>query len=96
MSKPRRMWVDLRGVAPLPMIPTTAAPGTPEKAVVMSIRESRKEQLFHPADARFQGDSRPLEWMRKMRSGSGLKTGQGLIESKYFGKIPQKKSKFFS
>lgn len=92
----RRMTVDVRGVAPLPQLPTTAAPGTPEKLLIMEIREKLREQLFHPADARFVGDTRPVEWMRKMRAGSGLKSGTGLIESKYFGKVPPKKSKFFS
>lgn len=40
--------------------PTEAPPGTVEKALVMTARASRYEDLFHPYDARWEGDLRPL------------------------------------
>lgn len=48
----------------LPAEPTTAPPGTPEKERVFLERLANREQLFHPADARFQGDTLPLEWLK--------------------------------
>lgn len=81
---------------PLPYTPTLAAPGTPEKMAIMSYRGRMKQQLFHPADARYEGDTRPIEFLKRgLVSGTGLKAGRGLIESKYFGTVPPKKSKFF-
>lgn len=50
-----------------PAMPTTAAPGTPGKVEVMVARAKAKRQVFHPADARFEGDPRPLEWLAGMR-----------------------------
>lgn len=46
-----------------PLAPTTAAPGTPEKVAVLEARADRNEWLFHPADARYEGDPRPLEFL---------------------------------
>lgn len=51
----------------LPSKPTTAAPGTPQKLEVMQSRVLAKRAIFHPADARFEGDPRPLEWLAGMR-----------------------------
>lgn len=48
----------------LPDQPTTAAPGTPEKMTVFEERAGQKRQLFHPFDARYEGDPRPLEFAR--------------------------------
>lgn len=45
---------------PLPKSPTTAAPGTPEKLAVMHERAAGGFAIFHPADARYAGDPRPL------------------------------------
>ncbi|MCS6865840.1 MAG: hypothetical protein RMJ56_12690 [Gemmataceae bacterium] len=53
------------GKAPLPPVPTTAAPGTPEKLAVLEQRARLKQALFHPADARYEGDPRPLEFLRE-------------------------------
>ncbi len=37
---------------PLPIEPTDAMPGTPEKLAVMAIRAEAGYQVFHPLDAR--------------------------------------------
>lgn len=54
---------NFAGEAPLADAPTTAAPGTPEKIAVMEGRAAVKRALFHPADARFEGDWLPLEFL---------------------------------
>ncbi len=54
-----------KGDAPLPDAPTTAAPGTAEKVEVMHERAKLRRQLHHPADARFTGDARPVEWLAR-------------------------------
>lgn len=59
---------NLTGPRPLPDTPTTAAPGTPEKLAVLAYRAKRGQQLFHPADARFEGDPRPLAAVRAATS----------------------------
>ncbi len=51
--------------APLPVAPTAAVPGTPEKVEVMRHRALAGTAIFHPADARWAGDTRPLEFMRR-------------------------------
>lgn len=61
--------------APIPFIvpevgwPTEAPPGTLEKLAVFKARHERLEELFHPYDARFDGDDRPLvfylNWWRE-------------------------------
>jgi hypothetical protein len=40
------------GVSKLPLVPTTAQPGTAEKVRVMTARARRGEALFHPQDAK--------------------------------------------
>lgn len=52
------------GSGRLPPAPTTAAPGTPEKFAVLMGRAELGVQLFHPADARFEGDPLPLTALR--------------------------------
>ena len=52
----RRGVGNFTGNAPLPDAPTTAAPGTPEKLAVLEQRAKLKQALFHPADAKFEGD----------------------------------------
>lgn len=59
---------NFSGEAPLPAEPTTAAPGTPEKLEVMGNRAKMKQSLFHPADSRWAGDTRPLEFMAERAS----------------------------
>jgi hypothetical protein len=56
---------NFNGNAPLPPLPTTAPPGSPEKLAVLEERTRRKQALFHPADARYPGDPRPLEYIRQ-------------------------------
>lgn len=51
---------------PLPARPTTAIPGSETKMQVMSERAKAKTQLFHPADARYPGDPRTLEYLASM------------------------------
>ncbi len=48
---------------PLPATPTTAAPCTPEKLAVFQERIAAGQSLFHPEDARYEGDARPLAWL---------------------------------
>jgi hypothetical protein len=59
----RRDCADRAGGAPLPAAPTAAAPGTPEKLAVLEQRAKMKQAMFHPADARYAGDPRPLEFL---------------------------------
>lgn len=40
--------------------PTEAPPGTVEKVLVIMARANRSEELFHPFDAKIDGDTRPL------------------------------------
>lgn len=47
-----------------PPEPTLAIPGTREKEAVMAERFAEGYQLFHPADARYEGDSLPLQWLK--------------------------------
>lgn len=61
----RRGVGNFSGQAPLPPVPTTAAPGTPEKLAVLEQRARLKQALFHPADARYEGDPRPLEFLQE-------------------------------
>ena len=49
---------------PTQPIPTTAAPGTPEKLQVLEARARAGQHVFHPADARYEGDPRPVEYLR--------------------------------
>ena len=60
----RRGVGNFTGNAPLADAPTTAVPGTPEKLAVLEQRARLKQAIFHPADAKFPGDSRPLEFLR--------------------------------
>src|SRR5262245_35331292 len=39
------------GAAPLPLEPTTARPGSPEKVAVLEERARRRQALWHPLDA---------------------------------------------
>lgn len=61
----RRGVGNVSGTLPLPTRPTTAPPGTPLKIVVMGRRAARGEATFHPADARFEGDQRPFDFVRR-------------------------------
>jgi hypothetical protein len=44
----------------LPDAPTPFAPGTPGKLAVLEGRAAAKVALWHPLDARYEGDPRPL------------------------------------
>lgn len=59
----RRGVGNFTGNAPLPPIPTTAAPGSPEKLEVLAQRARNKQALWHPLDATFDGDTRALKWV---------------------------------
>ena len=60
----RRGIGNFTGNAPLPEAPTTAVPGTPEKLAILELRAKMKRAIFHPADAKFAGDPRPLQFLR--------------------------------
>jgi len=62
----RRGVGNFNGNAPIPFMPTTAAPGTPEKMAVMEERAKMKQALWHPLDAQYSGDPRPLQALRMM------------------------------
>lgn len=64
----RRGVGNFTGSAPLPAVPTTAVPGTPEKVLVMEERANEKRAVFHPADARYEGDPRPAEWLKARKA----------------------------
>ena len=48
---------------PAPLLPTTAAPGTNAKQSVFEERAGLNQSLFHPYDARYEGDPLPLEFV---------------------------------
>lgn len=52
-------------VFPYPSEPTIYPPGTPEKEAVLRERLLEKVQLHHPADARYEGDTLPIQWLRE-------------------------------
>lgn len=58
---------NFNGSAVLPPVPTTAAPGSQEKLAVMEMRIRNHQALWHPLDAFYAGDPRPMEWLRKAR-----------------------------
>ena len=61
----RRGVGNFTGNAPLPATPTTAVPGTPEKMAILEQRARLNQAIFHPEDARYEGDPRPLEFLRR-------------------------------
>jgi hypothetical protein len=60
----RRGLGNFNGNRPLPDRPTAAAPGTPEKLAVIEHRANLRQALFHPYDAKYAGDPRPIEFLR--------------------------------
>jgi hypothetical protein len=63
-SKYARRGVGLGfGGKALPAVPTLYAPGTPEKLTVLEERAGDGVALWHPHDARFEGDPRPVRFM---------------------------------
>jgi hypothetical protein len=50
---------------PLPPVPTATAPGTPERLAVLEQRARDRLAIFHPADARYEGDPRPAEFLAR-------------------------------
>ena len=56
----RRGIGNFNGNAPQACEPTTAAPGTREKLDVMAERARMRQRLWHPYDAAFDGDPKPL------------------------------------
>lgn len=52
---------NVTGVSPMPAEPTTAPPGTAEKLAVLERRAKLKQALWHPLDARYPGDPRPMQ-----------------------------------
>jgi hypothetical protein len=56
----RRGVGNFNGPAPLPLEPTHALPGSPEKVAILEQRARMKQSLWHPADATLdRGDPRP-------------------------------------
>jgi len=50
-----------------PAMPTTAAPGTAEKMAVLEERARNKQMLWHPLDAQYAGDPRPLSVLHQLQ-----------------------------
>jgi hypothetical protein len=61
----RRGVGNVAGGVPLAAEPTTAVPGTPEKLAVLQRRAADGRAIFHPADARYEGDPRPIEFLKE-------------------------------
>ena len=61
----RRGEGNFNGTLSMPLLPTTAAPGTPEKVAVLVERVRNRQSLFHPADAQYVDDPRPVNFLRK-------------------------------
>ena len=59
----RRGFGNFTGNAPVAPLPTSYAPGTPEKMAVLQERARNKQALWHPLDAKYEGDTRPLKVM---------------------------------
>lgn len=57
------------GSTGLPDAPTTAAPGTPEKLAVLEARVKAGNGVWHPADAMYPGDPRPLLFIQTRLAG---------------------------
>lgn len=49
----------------MPGLPTTAVPGSAEKFEVLKQRAEARQCLWHPADAQFEGDPRPWEFLAR-------------------------------
>jgi hypothetical protein len=49
------------GLAPLPLMPTRARPGSPEKVAVLEERARRRQALWHPLDAPMDTESLPQD-----------------------------------
>jgi len=56
----RRGLQDFNGRTPLPVMPTRALPGSPEKVSVLETRARLGHALWHPADAPMDVESRRL------------------------------------
>ena len=67
---------------PLPPLPTVHPPGSREKLAVMEQRATDGYAIFHPLDARFEGDTRTAKALKNLAKVDRIKP-------------PQKKSKFF-
>ena len=57
----RRGEGNFTSFAPTAPDPTPFAPGSAEKLAVLERRVKLKQALWHPLDARFPGDPRPVE-----------------------------------
>jgi hypothetical protein len=56
----RRGVGDFNGRVGLPLAPTQAVPGSPEKVAVLEHRARLRQALWHPADAPLDVESRRL------------------------------------
>jgi hypothetical protein len=56
----RRGIEDRVGRVPLPRTPTSAAPGSEEKVLVLMERARKRQSLWHPADTPMDVESRRL------------------------------------
>lgn len=68
----RRGVGNFAGSAPLALAPTAAVPGSPEKVAVMEQRARDRRAIFHPADALYEGDPRPAEFLKARATDANL------------------------
>ncbi len=64
-----------------PAVPTTAAPGTTEKLAVLEGRAKDGRRLWHPFDAQYEGDDRPLRFTGERLDTLATTIVRGLIVS---------------
>lgn len=64
----RRGEGNFNGAVPFAPEPTTAPPGSPEKMAVLEMRAKMKLALWHPLDAKYEGDPRPMAAILKTRT----------------------------
>ena len=68
----RRGVGNFTGNAPVAPRPTCFAPGTAEKMAVLEERAKNKQALWHPFDAQYEGDPRPMRFL----AGQGIGVGR--------------------
>jgi len=77
----RRGVGNFTGNAPVSPRPTCFAPGTAEKMAVLEERAKNKQALWHPFDAQYEGDPRPMRFLAGQGSASDSRVGWTEVQS---------------
>jgi hypothetical protein len=77
----RRGVANIAGGHAAPAVPTEAAPGTPAKEAVLQQRAMAGLGLWHPFDARWEGDERPKRFTGERLTPLAVTIVKGLIVS---------------